>query len=105
MNRPRKKYTKEFKKEAVALVTVHEYTIAEAARRLGVNEGMLGRWKQEHSQKKDEAFPGNGKQSGLENENRILRAELRRVQMERDILKKAGPRRRRPSLPRNLCEV
>ena len=43
----RKRYTKEFKQDAVTLVAREQYTIAEAARRLGVNENMLGRWKRE----------------------------------------------------------
>lgn len=90
MTTKRKKYTKEFKREAVMLVTAHDYTIVEAAKRLGINDGMLGRWKQEHQQKHGDAFPGNGRQAGLEAENRKLRAELRRAQMERDILKKAA---------------
>ena len=85
----RKKYTKEFKKEAVSLVTMQGYPITEAAKRLGINSGMLGRWKREQEEKSQDAFPGNGRQSGLEEENRKLRAELRRAQMERDILKKA----------------
>ena len=87
--RTRKKYTAEFKREAVKLVTVRGYMVTEAAKRLGINAGMLGRWKQEQEENKADAFPGNGKQSGLEEENRKLRAELRQAQMERDILKKA----------------
>ena len=50
---------------------------------------MLGRWMQEREEKTVDAFPGNGKQSGLEEENRKLRADLRQARMERDILKKA----------------
>ena len=85
----RRKYTPEFKRDAVNLVLEQGYNLTETARRLGINAHMLGRWKQEYEEKQGEAFPGNGKQSGLEEENRTLRAELRRVQMERDILKKA----------------
>jgi len=85
--RTRKKYTAEFKREAVKLVTEQGYKVAETAKRLGVNAGMLGRWKQEQENKAD-PFPGNGKQSGQDEEIRKLRTELRRTQMERDILKK-----------------
>jgi transposase len=46
MKKKRKKYTQEFKEEAVKLVTEQGYQITEAARNLGVNENMLGRWKQ-----------------------------------------------------------
>ena len=85
----RKKYTKEFKTEAVNLLLTQGYSIAEASRRLGIDPGMLGRWRRQLAEQDLDAFPGNGKQSGLEEENRRLRAELRRAQMERDILKKA----------------
>jgi transposase len=85
----RKKYTKEFKTEAVNLLLTQGYSAAEAARRLGIDPGILGRWKRQLEEKDQDAFPGNGRQSGLEEENRKLRAELRRAQMERDILKKA----------------
>ena len=43
----RKQYTKEFKLDAVKLVTEQGYTRAEAARNLGLNTNMLGRWVQE----------------------------------------------------------
>jgi len=101
----RKKYTKEFKTEAVNLLLTQGYSLTEASRRLGIDPGMLGRWKRQLAEKDQDAFSGNGKRSGLEEENRQLRAELRRAQMERDILKKAGPRRQRPSLPGSLCEI
>jgi len=62
----RRKHSKEFKLEAVKLVTDEGNTIAEAARSLGLNENMLGRWNREYETKASEAFPGNGKQSGVE---------------------------------------
>ncbi|MCP3929115.1 MAG: transposase, partial [Bacteroidetes bacterium] len=43
----RRKYTKEFKEEAVKLITDQGYSVAEAARNLGINSGLLGRWKRE----------------------------------------------------------
>ena len=42
--RKRRKYTKEFKEEAVKLVTEQGYMISEAARNLGVHENLLGKW-------------------------------------------------------------
>jgi transposase len=45
MKKKRRKYTQEFKEEAVKLITEQGYQITEAARNLGVNENMLGRWK------------------------------------------------------------
>jgi transposase len=43
----RRKYTTEFKEEAVKLITEQGYRVAEAARNLGVNASVLGRWKRE----------------------------------------------------------
>jgi len=47
MKKKRKKYSQEFKEEAVKLITEQGYQITEAARNLGVNVNMLGRWKRE----------------------------------------------------------
>ena len=47
MKKKRKKYTQEFKEEAVKLITEQGYQITEAARNLGVSENMLGRWKRQ----------------------------------------------------------
>ena len=47
MTERRQKYTAEFKRDAVKLVTEQGYAIAEAARNLGHNGNMLGRWKRE----------------------------------------------------------
>ncbi len=52
----RKKYTKEFKLDAVSLVTDQGYSRAEAARSLGINANMLCRWVQEE-QSGDPGFP------------------------------------------------
>jgi len=76
----RKKYTREFKQDAVRLVTEQGYNQSEAARNLGIDRGMLGRWVKEFREDESEAFRGNGK---LTSEGE----ELRRLKMERDILK------------------
>jgi transposase len=89
MPKKRRNYTREFKVEAVKLVTEKGYSVAEAARSLGIHETLLRSWKQALEQEGDQAFPGNGKFSPLEEEVRRLKAENRRLQMERDILKKA----------------
>ncbi len=82
-------YTAEFKREAVALVTEQGYTLAGAARSLGINRDMLRRWKRQLEKHGEVAFPGKGHQTPEEAELHRLRAENRRLQMERDILKKA----------------
>jgi len=85
----RKKYTKEFKLEAIRLVEEEGYSMCEAARNLGVTSGMISRWRQTHVKKGEDAFPGNGNALGMEEELRRLREENRRLKMEREILKKA----------------
>lgn len=85
----RKRYTKEFKQDAVTLVAREQYSIAEAARRLGVNENMLGRWKREFEEQGAVAFPGQGRQTPEQEEIVSLRRDVKRLEMERDILKKA----------------
>jgi transposase len=85
----KKQYTPEFKREAVALVTEQGYTLAGAARNLGINRDMLRRWKRELAEEGTSAFPGKGHQTPEQAELQRLRAEVRRLQMEREILKKA----------------
>ena len=90
MARKRRTYTPEFKAEAVKLVTEQGYSVAEAARSLGVHETPLRSCKQALQAQGDQAFPGQGKLSPFEEENRRLRAENQRLLAERDILKKAA---------------
>jgi transposase len=85
----RKTYTKEFKQDAVRLVTEQGYNRSEAARNLGIDRGMLGRWIRELEEDGREAFRGNGKLTAEQEELRRLREENRRLKLERDILKKA----------------
>ena len=90
MARIRRTYTPEFKTEAVKLVTEQGYSVAEAARPLGLSDNLLRNWKQALEAKGELAFPGQGKLSPFEEENRRLRAENKRLLAERDILKKAA---------------
>jgi transposase len=89
MARTRRTYTPEYKAEAVKLVTEQGYSFAEAARSLGLNENLIRSWKQALEAKGAQAFPGQGKLSPFEEENRRLRADNKRILAERDILKKA----------------
>lgn len=89
MARTRRTYTPEFKAEAVKLVTEQGYSVAEAARSLGVHETLLRSWKQAVEAQGGQAFPGHGKLPPSEEENRRLRAENQRLPAERDVLKKA----------------
>ena len=90
MARKRRVYTPEFKAEAVKLVTEQGYSVAEAARSLGVHETLLRSWKQALQAQGDQAFPGQGNPPAVEEELRRLRAENKRLLTERDILKKAA---------------
>lgn len=88
MSETRRKYSREFKIEAVRLVTEGGQTIAETARELGVNAGLLGHWKRQLTRNGEQAFPGKGRMKPLEEEVRRLQRDLKRVRQERDFLKK-----------------
>ena len=90
MARTRRTYTPEFKVEAVKLVTEQGYSVAEAARSLGLSENLIRNWKQTLHDQGERAFPGHGNLSPFEEEVHRLRAENKRLLAERDILKKAA---------------
>ncbi len=84
-----RKYDKEFKQNAVILVIEGGRSVPDVAKSLGIHENLLYRWKTKYLKDKDNAFPGKGHMTPLEEENRRLRRENADVKMERDILKKA----------------
>ena len=86
----RKKYSKEFKLDAVSLVIEQGYTRTEAARSLDINANMLGRWVKEYQADDGQVFRGNGKLTTEQAEIKKLKAQVKRLQMEKDILKKAA---------------
>ena len=81
----RRKYTREFKEEAVKLVTAQGYRVTEAARNLGVDVNTLGRWKRD-------IVGGTGPVGSADMQSELvrLRKENKRLLMEREILKKAA---------------
>ncbi len=89
MPRKRRTFTAEFKREALAMVLEQGLSYSEAARRLGIRDSLLHRWKEAHDAHGDQAFPGKGQQTPLEAELTRLRRENEQLRMERDILKKA----------------
>ena len=89
MSKSRRKYTREFKLEAVKLVVEQGRTVSDVAKSLGIDRSLLQRWKLQLLEQGVLAFPGNGKVNPHEQELRELRRELAKVRQERDILKKA----------------
>jgi transposase len=83
MSNPR--YTEEFKIEAVKQVADRGHSVAEVAARLGVSGHSLYQWIKRYSKPADQRQHDDE----LQAENRRLKAELKRVSEERDILKKA----------------
>jgi len=86
--------------DAISLILEQNYSRAEAARNLGINAQMLGRWVKEHQADEGQAFGGNGKLTPEQEEIRKLKAQVKRLEMERDILK-----RRRHSLQQKRSEI
>ena len=86
----RKTYTREFKLQAVKMITAQGLSVAETARRLGVTEGCLRAWREAAREHGDEAFPGHGNPTPADDELRRLRVENARLRAERDLLKKAA---------------
>lgn len=89
MTRKRKNYSKQFKNDAVKLVTEQDFNVSEAARNLGIHHSSLRRWKRELESDGNQAFPGKGNLSAEKQELDRLRKENKRLRMEREILKKA----------------
>jgi transposase len=87
--RKRRRFTQEFKLEAVRLLEAGGRPAAEIARELGVPRNRLYKWQEQVRNKGVGAFPGSGRGENNDELAR-LRRELERVTEERDILKKAA---------------
>lgn len=86
----RRKFSKEFKVEAVRLIQDRGVSVPQAARDLDVNENVLRRWVRELTADPVDAFPGLGKMKPEQEEIARLQKEVAKLKMERDILKKAA---------------
>jgi transposase len=84
----RRKFSREFKLEAVRLVRERGVAVAQAARDLDVHENVLRKWVRELSADPVQAFPGNGQMKPEQLEIERLRREVAKLKAERDILKR-----------------
>ena len=86
----RRKFTREFKLEAVKLITERGVTAAQAARDLGVHQTVLRNWVRAFGDDPAHAFPGHGQLKPEQAEIARLKREVTKLKAERDILKKAA---------------
>ena len=84
----RRKYSQEYKQEAVQLVQQSDVPLAQVAKNLGINPNNLRRWAEEFSKSGKNAFPGSG--TPRDQELARLKRELQQVKQERDFLKEAA---------------
>jgi transposase len=89
MGKSQPTYTKEFKQQAVQLFETSKKSKTQIARDLGISDSALSKWCKEFGERGEEAFPGKGHQTTLEEEMRLLKRENEILRQERDILKKA----------------
>jgi transposase len=86
----RRRFSREFKVEAVKLVTERGVTVAQASRDLGVHATVLRHWVKAAAHDPAHAFPGYGQLTPEHAEITRLRREVAKLKAERDILKKAA---------------
>lgn len=80
------RYPKEFRRDAAALVIDQHRTVADVARELGVIEQTLGNWVRQERIDRGER---EGTTTEMREENARLRREVKRLTMERDLLKRS----------------
>lgn len=85
---PRRKFSVEYKREAVAMLEAPGVTVRQIAAELGMGANVLGRWRRELRRHPQQAFVGNGR--SRDEEVSQLRRELARVTKERDFLREAA---------------
>lgn len=90
MKKSRRRYTAEFKREAIALCGKPGMGPSRVADDLGINRTMLSTWIRKAETEGGDAFRGNGKRTALVSEYEALKRENRILREERDILKKAA---------------
>lgn len=88
-SKERKVYDRQFKLDALNMVTQGGRKVREVARELGIDPNTLYHWKRELETEGVSAFPGKGNLSDQEAEIRELRRKLKEAEEDREILKKA----------------
>src|SRR6188472_3998380 len=91
----RRKFTREFKIEAVRLIRDRGVSVAQASVDLGVHQSQLRDWVKKFADDPQYAFPGNGQMKPEQLEIARLKREVIKLKAERDILKKPRPTSRR----------
>jgi len=86
----RRKFTREFKLEAVKLVRERGVSFKQASQDLSVHENVLRKWVKDFAEDPQHAFPGKGQMKPEQLEIERLRREVQKLKAERDILKKAA---------------
>ncbi len=89
MGEKRRHFSREFKRDAVQLVTEKGMAVGKVARDLDIHPNLLHIWRRRLLAHGDKAFVGRGRVRPEEAEIRGLRKQLEKVRQERDILKKA----------------
>jgi transposase len=84
----KKTYTKEFKLGAARMVVDEKVKATKVARDLGVSNSALAKWVRDYRKNGSGAFPGKGLLAPADDEVKSLQKQLRRAEMERDLLKK-----------------
>jgi transposase len=84
----RRKFSEEFKREALELTRQPGVNISQVARDIGIGAGLLSRWRREFQNDKTKAFSGSG--VPRDQEMALLKRELARVKKERDFLRDAA---------------
>ena len=87
---PRRRFSREFKIEAVRLASQEGVPIYQANRDLGIGDGVLRRWKQQYEEDPTHAFGGAGRVAPRDEELVRVKRALARVKRERDFLKSAA---------------
>ena len=86
----RRKFTREFKLEAVKLIRDRGVSYVQAAQELGVHQSVLRTWVKSFADDPQHAFPGQGQMKPEQLEIARLKREVAKLKAERDILKKAA---------------